>query len=563
MVRRLKISSKFNILVITALIFLAFVLGLSVIWKVDTAIRSNGLEKVKTDLPLSYQAFDSQYPGDWKEENGKLYKGNALITEAMVNRIGKLSNDDVTIYLKDVALASTIKDNKKAGTGSIADKEVAKETLQKGKTYFGNVKIDGIQYQSGYLPIRNSSASVIGMWHISAKQTMVDDVITSIFIVICISSILLIVLSFFIVWFFTHTLKKRLSLISSALDKAGNGDFSMEVIDHNGDEIGQLAGSYMKMRDKLSKLIMTIKNNSEMVAASAEQLNASSEETSRATDSIAHSIQEVASAGDSQNDFVNTLEQTSTNVMQNIHHISTVASNILKSSSDNAAEAQNGGEMMNKTMQQVNIINETTKDTAELMNRLGEHSKEIDSIINIITDIAEQTNLLALNAAIEAARAGEHGRGFAVVADEVRKLAEQSNQSANQIRLLISDIQLGITESITSMDDGRQAIIDGLDLAAVAQASLIAISESAKDMHTKVSTVTVSINEIQKGTEEMDHVIQSTVDLIQNTSSLTQTVAASAEEQNAAMVEVAESAHSLSMLSEELADIINGFKLAE
>nr|WP_050614008.1 methyl-accepting chemotaxis protein [Bacillus testis] len=558
----LKITSKFNMLVITALFFLAIVVGFLVIWKVDSAIRHNGLEKVKTDLLLSYQAFDSQYPGNWKEEDGKLYKGSVLVTDTIAKRMGDMTNDEVSIYAGDKAVASTIQNNAKAGTGSIAVPVVKEKTLNNGKTFFGNIKVGGKQYETGVLPIRSSSAQIVGLWHVSAKETLVDDVISSIFIVICISSLALIALSFLIVWFFTHTLKKRLNHISIALDNAGNGDFSTEIIDDKGDEIGQLASSYMKMRENLGKLILTIKSNSEQVASAAEQLNASSEETSRATDSIAQSIQEVASAGDSQNDYVKTLEETSNTVLHNITQIADVSNTVLAASNENAKDAQSGGNMMNKTMEQVNKINDTTKSTAEMIYHLGEQSKEINSIVNIITDIAEQTNLLALNAAIEAARAGEHGRGFAVVADEVRKLAEQSNQSAQQIRLLISDIQQGISGSISSMEEGRHAIIDGLDLAATAQASLLAISESAQDMYQKVSSITSAIDEIQKGTEDMDHVIQSTVDLIKNTSSLTQTVAASAEEQNAAMQEVAASAHSLSNLSDELAETIDSFKLA-
>lgn len=561
--QNLKISSKFNLIVFITLVLFAFTVGLAVIWKVDTSVREIGLEKVKTDLPLSFQAIETEYNGDWLIKDNQLYKGNTLINgnEAIVDYAADLVNGNVSIYLKDQIIATNLVHNDKRLVGIKAEKDISKTTLENGKSYFGESDINGELYQSGYQPIKNASGEIIGMWYVGASQGIVDAVIAEIFLVILISSIILLILAYVLVWLFTNSIKKRLNKIASALDHAGNGDFSSEVDDHNGDEIGHLANGYMLMREKLSNLILYIKENSEQVAAAAEQLNASSEETSRATDAIAQSIQEVASSSDYQSEYVKTLERTSTTVLNNINEISEVSNSVLKASEESSTEAKQGGNTMNRTMQQVGVINEAMEKSATLINHLGEKSKEIDSIVNIITEITEQTNLLALNAAIEAARAGEHGRGFAVVADEVRKLAEQSNQSASQIRNLIGDIQTGIKESIISMEVGRESITDGLYLAAEGQASLIAINHSSEEMYNNIYNVTSSIEEIRLGTKEMDEVIQSTVEHIQSTSGLTQTVAASAEEQNAAMQEVAASAQSLSKLSENLADSVNNFKL--
>lgn len=561
--RNLKISKKMNLIVFSSLILFALIVGLAVIWKVDTTIRANGLEKVKGDLPLTFQAIDSAFPGDWRAEGDQLFKGDTLLNNntEIIKYIEYLTNNKITIFLHDTRVATNILNDGKPAIGTKANEIVTKETLQGGKTYFGEVEISGQKYQSGYLPIKDSSGEIIGMWYIGASQDIVDEVIADIFWVIVISSIVLLLISFVFVWLFTNSVRKRLHAIAQALEHAGNGDFSIEVTDKNGDEIGQLANSYMLMREKLSRLIHTIIGNSEQVAAAAEELNASSEETSTATDSITHSILEVATSGDDQKEYIKSLENTSSIVLHNINEISQVSQSVLHASELNAKEAAHGGIMMNKTMQQVNVIDDTTKQAAQLINHLGDKSQEIDSIINIITAISEQTNLLALNAAIEAARAGEHGRGFAVVADEVRQLAEQSNQSANQIRQLIGEIQRGIKDSISSMEDGRSAISEGLELASQAQESLTSINESVQDMFNRMQSVSSSIEEIKLGTKEMDGVVQSTVELIENTSGLTQTVAASAEEQSAAMQEVAASAHALSHLSVELADSVNSFKL--
>ena len=558
----LKISSKVNIIVLTALLLFAIIVGLLINWKVDASIRTIGLEKVKTDIELGYKTIETKYRGYWRIENDQLYKGDIRISNngEFLSYISKVTNDNVSIYLNDRIASTTLEKNGKKLYGLKAPKEVIEKTLKKGETYFGETTIDGVSYQAGYKPIKDVRGNIIGLWHVSAPITMVDDIIEQVFYVILISSIALIIISFVLVMLFTNTIKKRLKNISLAMDYAGHGDFTHTLNDSHKDEIGLLSQSYMSMRDQLSKLLIHIKGNSELVAASAEQLNASSEETSKATDSISASIQDVAASSDSQIEHVKILESTSTTMVENINKISQVSTTILKDSEANASEALQGGEMMNRTMKQVNLINDTTQNSSKIIHHLGEKSKEINSIINIITEIAEQTNLLALNAAIEAARAGEQGRGFSVVADEVRKLAEQSNQSANQIKELINDIQLDINESVISMDEGRTAIKEGLHLASQAHTSLISISDSVQNMFTQVQNVSSAINEIQIGTKEMDKVVQFTVKHIDNTSELTQTVAASAEEQNAAMQEVSASAHALSKLSEELADSIKSFK---
>ena len=210
-------------------------------------------------------------------------------------------------------------------------------------------------------------------------------------------------------------------------------------------------------------------------------------------------------------------------------------------------------------MNQVGVINQTNQSTSETINHLGTKSKKIGDIINIITGISDQTNLLALNAAIEAARAGEHGKGFAIVADEVKKLAEQSNKSANDIKLLVEDIQKGIEESIFSMANGREAIHQGMEYSSQAGDSFGAIRSSIGEVTIDIEKISGALKNVQDGTNEMAEIIQSTVAMIHETSDSAQSVAASAEEQNAAMEEINASAHHLSALSEKMTGTVGRF----
>ena len=157
-----------------------------------------------------------------------------------------------------------------------------------------------------------------------------------------------------------------------------------------------------------------------------------------------------------------------------------------------------------------------------------------------------------MNAAIEAARAGEHGRGFAVVAEEVRKLAEQSNQSANQIRSLINEIQVGIENAVQSMESGRIAIEKGMALSNDAEKAFVEINQSVVSLRDKIGTVSEILERLNLHTGEVSDVVDLTVTLIQKTSETTQNVAAATEEQNASMQEISSSAQSLTDLSEEM-----------
>ena len=238
-----------------------------------------------------------------------------------------------------------------------------------------------------------------------------------------------------------------------------------------------------------------------------------------------------------------------------VDNISLINNNILTVhdySLNQASVASNGEKAVQKTKQQVEQINETNLAASEMIFYLGDKSKEIGSIINLISGIADQTNLLALNAAIEAARAGEHGRGFAVVAEEVRKLAEQSNQSANQIRSLINEIQVGIENSVQSMESGRIAIEKGMALSNDAEKAFVEINQSVVSLRDKIGTVSEILERLNLHTGEVSDVVDLTVTLIQKTSETTQNVAAATEEQNASMQEISSSAQSLTDLSEEM-----------
>jgi methyl-accepting chemotaxis protein len=327
------------------------------------------------------------------------------------------------------------------------------------------------------------------------------------------------------------------------------------------DELGTLSLALNKMVSHLRQLIEGIVRTAEQVASSSEQLTASAEETSKATNEIAESIQEVAAGADRQVTQTTEVKQIVGDISGGMEQIAHSVQQVNEASMQSAKQAENGTEVIKQTIKQMDVIDGTTQSAAELVEQLNAKSQEIGEIILLITEIAEQTNLLALNAAIEAARAGEHGRGFAVVADEVRKLAEQSGSSANRISQLISSIQEDIKQSVASMQQGRSAVQEGLAYVDQAGSAFTAITARVNDVSAQLQEVTAAVQQMTASTQSMVSNVQETAQVALEAADYSQKVAASVEEQNASMQEITASAENLAALAEELQKLVSRFKL--
>ena len=207
-------------------------------------------------------------------------------------------------------------------------------------------------------------------------------------------------------------------------------------------------------------------------------------------------------------------------------------------------------------------IEQTVSSSAKVVTKLGEQSQEIGQIIDTISGIAGQTNLLALNAAIEAARAGEQGRGFAVVAEEVRKLAEQSGQAAQQITGLISEIQKDTLQAVSAMQQGTQEVTAGMQAVSAAGDSFRSIVHTIQEVSSQVKVIASAIEEMAQGSVHVSEAIQKIEVVSQETMGQTQSVSAATEEQSATMEEIAASSRSLVGLASELQKAIERFKIS-
>ncbi|WP_371379970.1 methyl-accepting chemotaxis protein [Sporomusa aerivorans] len=376
------------------------------------------------------------------------------------------------------------------------------------------------------------------------------------------TSIIVLLLSLGVVFWVATWISKPVNTLERAAHGIADGDLTVTRIHvKSGDELEHLAHGFETMVGNLRSLVQQITNSSEQVAAASQELTANAEQSAQVAGQIAASITETARGADSQ---VSTVD----NALQLVRKIAAGAQTEAKNTeqsiviANKAVEAAAAGnEAVGLAVNQMGHIRETVENSAQVVAELGEQSKEIGQIVETISGIAAQTNLLALNAAIEAARAGEQGRGFAVVAEEVRKLAEQSQEAAKQIATLIGDIQGKTEQAVAAMADGTQEVRQGSSV--VDQAGQV-----FRDIEGHIKAVAVIAQGTAGGMKQLVSHSQLIVDAMKEVehisreiSSQTQTVSAASEEQSAAMEEIASSSQHLAQLAEQLQDAVNRFKL--
>jgi len=334
--------------------------------------------------------------------------------------------------------------------------------------------------------------------------------------------------------FLTHNFVTRLNRVAAEMEKVADGDLSTQLKIYAKDEIGDLGRAINRMLDSMHGMVTSIKQTADQVAAASTQLYATSEQIATGAEEVAAQAGTVATASE---------EMTCTS--------SEIAQNCLMAveSSKQAGESASAGfTVVQETVAEMNRISERVKESAATVESLGARSDQIGEIVGTIEDIADQTNLLALNAAIEAARAGEQGRGFAVVADEVRALAERTTKATKEIGAMIKAIQMETKGAVTSMEEGVKEVEKGTVDAARSGQALQEILEQA-------NSVTMQINQIATAAEEQTATTNEITNNIQQITEVVNETARGSQESAAA-------ANQLSRLAEELQEMVGRFRLA-
>ncbi|SEI19405.1 methyl-accepting chemotaxis protein [Pseudomonas asplenii] len=341
------------------------------------------------------------------------------------------------------------------------------------------------------------------------------------------------VLAMLIAWSLSATLVRRIRQAVDVARTIADGHLDSKIASDGRDEVSILLQAFATMQERLRTMIGEIKLGAEHLVSASQnissaslQLSASSQEQSQSASSMAATVEELTVS---------------------INHVADNAGDAHTLSSESGRQSTEGGSVIQETLASMRLIAETVQASANQIAELDQHAEQISSIVSVIKGIAEQTNLLALNAAIEAARAGEQGRGFAVVADEVRLLAQRTANSTQEITEMVKKIQLGTRDAVDNMDIGVNQVKGGVELAQQAGEAIVNIRQASSNVVNVVDQISLALREQTAASQDVARNVER--------------IAQMSQQNSQAVEQTSETARALQQLAQNLEKQVNVFVL--
>lgn len=362
-------------------------------------------------------------------------------------------------------------------------------------------------------------------------------------------------------WQFKDRVLRPLRDLGGVMTEAGKGDLTVQASVRRPDEIGVLAGECNSLIASLSDIAGQVRRSAESVSAAASQLSASSQEINSSTIEISSSVQQIAHGAELQSRKVDETSRSMAVIADTSERVASQATMAVQTSEEAASVARQGEQATEQAVVKIGEVQQAIETLAESVEVLGKRSEQIGGIVDVITSIADQTNLLSLNAAIEAARAGESGRGFSVVAEEVRKLAEGSGRAAEQIGELIKEVQAETAKAVRFMEIGTREVEVGSEVVARSGSALRLINDAVARTSMLSQEIATQMTDQAKRTSEVDRAMHEIAAVVEENAASAEETAAAAEEQTACMEEIAASAQDLSDMAQRLDDAVHRFQV--
>ena len=563
-----RLRIKIMLVALFPMILMAVIVGIIAARNMREGMQQEMMYALETEAHSLEQLYNAVNDDAYSVSGDKLMKGSFNVTDEtdFLDSLVEGTAMQVTLFYGDTRMATTLKDQSgKRLTGTKADESVARAVTQDGRTVEDyNITIDGEKYYACYAPLKDSGDKVVGMTFAGKPVTQVEALISQRTRGIIIAETVMVLIALVVIFILTRSIQTGLQAAEKAVYSLSNGDLTAAVESkamRRNDELGDMAKGVAVLMNQLLEVVNNIRASSEQLLKSGTDLSNMASQTSSTADDISKAIEEISQGAVAQADEIEKASHDVDTMGQLIEHIA-----------DNVAELDQGTqEIKGSSDRSIDIIRELTdsndrsmeavKEISRQVNATNESALKIRAAVDLITSIAEETNLLSLNASIEAARAGEQGRGFAVVAGQIQKLAEQSNESAGSIADIIRDLLKDSENSVQVMEEVQKIMNEQ-------QEKLHATRKQIVEVGDGISGAAQAAGMIRQQTEHCNSARANVADVISNLSAISEQNAASTEETTASMEEMnaalnllAESAQQLQEMSKSLEENISFFRV--
>lgn len=414
-----------------------------------------------------------------------------------------------------------------------------------------------------YLPIYDPThQNIIGMIGITQDISIVSKTEKGIIMITILLLVLAILAVTAIAIVVSKAIAKPIKQVSNTMVELSEGKLNMAIDESNRtDEIGQLINTSRTLKENLSEIIKEVTKASTHVTKNSEELLQSADEVKNGTENIANTMQEIAMGSEKQAVNTNDLAVNMNHFSSNIQATSDKGNSLLDTSNNVLEMVHKGKELMETSTKQMDSIHILVKDAVDSVEGLDEKSQKISGLVSAIEDISQQTNLLALNAAIEAARAGEHGQGFGVVAEEVRKLADQVSYSVTDISQILSEIQNETKMVVNGLTAGYDEVQKGSQQITTTGETFLDIDSAISHIVQEIKEIANTLSNTNTSSKDMSETIQEMAAFSEESSAGVEETSATIQQTASMMEEVSNSANTLTKLAENMDELVKRFKL--
>lgn len=473
------------------------------------------------------------------------------------------ANDFKTLILNSSGLVISSTDPEHVLSLNFQDEESGLQelfsTIQSENMGIGYFSREGVDYVTAY-----TTSSKYGMYILTYKPVAESLIMVENLKVVLYSTFFFsILLTAVVIYFYASKITKPILTVAGHAELLANGDLSAEIpkeLRARKDELGKLSNSFATMITDLKEIISKITVTSDQVAASSQELYASGEQVGKAAEDVGKTILEIASGAEEQSAQIGSALSNLSNLVSQINEVDTGTDNMKQTTEHMLDYIDRGSRSAAESVKRINDLKTDTEDVSKVIFSLGDTSNQIGQIIELISGIAEQTNMLALNATIEAARAGEAGRGFSVVAAEVRKLAEESADASRNIAKLVVDIRNGVDIAVNKMDDSVRSVNASVKAIEENGDIFSEINGQAERLKDIVAKVTQNVKAMTESSREFELVMQDINETSNEFAANSESVSAASEEQIALTDEIVTASKAMADMSEELSSLIRNFK---